>query len=130
MSQPLHLRHLAVIRDIATVSRVPHYVHFTFPNYKIKVEQGDVEWEAVEIVKPGKAKGNERVTAVAELDEFGFPDLDKTKFVSKQHCATLEQCVEADKRSLFSLKGQDPMVVKSVDGTLGRVAFYKKQVVY
>ena len=130
MSQPLHLRHLAVIRDVATVSRVPHYVHFTFPNYKIKVERGDVEWEAVESVKPGKAEGNERVTAVAELDDYGFPILDKNKFSGKQRCATLAQCVEADKRTLFSLKGQDPMVISHPDGTLGRASNQNRQGIY
>ena len=80
-----------------------------------------MEWEAVETVKPDKAKGGERLTAMADLDEFGFPVLNDQKFTGRQRCATLAQCVEADKRTLIFLKGQDPVVVNRPDGTFGRI---------
>ena len=120
LSQPLHLRHLAVLRDVASVTRVPYYVHFTFPNYKRKVEDGDAVWEAVESIKSGKANSHQDRNTMANLDKFGFPILDMSKFAGKKRSSTLAQCVETERREPFRLKGQDPMVVTLSNGKLGK----------
>ena len=122
LSQPLHLRHLAILRDISSTSKVANYVHYTYPNFKSKVEKGgDVTWEAVMTIKLGKANDVPNMNAVADLDEFGFPILDATKFVGKKRYATLAQCVEAAYRVPFRLKGQDPMVIDLPNGKQGKV---------
>ena len=99
ISQPLHLRHLAIIRDTALVGKSPHYVHYTYENFKSLVDKGAASWDAVATNSYG-AKNNGKLTiplpgAEADLDEYGFPRLSPHDFQGAEDGATLAECVHA-----------------------------------
>lgn len=71
VSQPLHLRHMAIVRDSELRGTINCYVHYTFPNFGAVVQQGDAVWEAVE-VRDRRGKKGPPPDAVPELDEYGF----------------------------------------------------------
>lgn len=98
-SQPLHLRHLAIIRDTALVGKAPHYIHYTYENFKSLVDKGMASWDAV-ATNSYAAKNKARKTipppeAQADLDEYGFPKLSFQVFQGAENGATLGECVQA-----------------------------------
>lgn len=97
MSQPLHLRHLAIIRDAALTAGIPHYVHYSFENFKKLVEEGKASWESVmTVTKDHKDfKTTAAIEAEPELDENGFPKLASTLFQGRYNDASLVECVKA-----------------------------------
>ncbi|EED12822.1 TFIIIC transcription initiation factor complex subunits Tfc3, putative [Talaromyces stipitatus ATCC 10500] len=47
LSQPLHLRSSAIVRDTALNGTVTHYVHYSYSNFKQLVDTGCADWDAV-----------------------------------------------------------------------------------
>ncbi|KAL9004409.1 MAG: hypothetical protein Q9188_002767 [Gyalolechia gomerana] len=96
MSQPLHLRHLAVIRDAALTAGIPHYVHYSFENFKRLVDEGKASWDSVmTVTKDHKDfKTIAAIEAEPELDENGFPKLSSTFFQGRYNDAGLVECVK------------------------------------
>lgn len=122
VSQPTHLRHLAIIRDTAMVKKKTHYIHYTYDNFQKLVENGDATWEAVSI--PGNDNQNRQQPAFAmdlnaDLDEYGFPDIPSTLFQGRHNDATLSQCVNAVVVAKASVSKKDPVVKELSDGTYG-----------
>ncbi|MCJ1311188.1 hypothetical protein MMC25_004859 [Agyrium rufum] len=110
-SQPAHLRHLSLLKDFAYNHRVPHYVHYTYETFERRVNAGQASWEAVETLKPSKGSKSKNEASrftPADLDEYGFPKLDKKDFVGSENSASLAECLKA---SAFA-----PSRVKYVQG--------------
>lgn len=122
-SQPLHLRHLAILRDTALANRASHYIHFTHDNYKKMVENGDASWEAVVAMTKNfeEIKGSAAaMDAVPELDEYGFPRLQNSLFQGRENDATLSECICAlDAAPIYTHR--DPIVKKLPDGTYSMI---------
>lgn len=71
-SQPLHLRHLAIVRDTAVHGKLAHFQFKTYDNFQKSVDSGDASWEAVLV--SAKAKGKKKAAEMRpRLDEWGFP---------------------------------------------------------
>ncbi len=112
ISQPIHLRHLAIVRDIELTRRTSHYVYFTYDNFTKLVDSGNASWEAVVTIAD-----NDKL-AQPNLDEFGFPSLDTTLFQDRENFATLAECNSALK--IVPLRHiRDWIVKKGQDGTWG-----------
>ncbi|KAL1965751.1 hypothetical protein VTN77DRAFT_5251 [Rasamsonia byssochlamydoides] len=114
VSQPPHLRHLALVRDTALSKTVTHYVHYSAKNFKKLVDSGAASWEAVEFV-PKDAK-SEKITVppvdvVPELDERGLHPIDPSADFVKKGDATLRECVAAAKPADYILSSSDPVAV-------------------
>ena len=126
ISQPLHLRHLAVIRDTALVGKTPHYVHYTYGNFKSLVDKGIRSWEAVaETTYNGRKKAKGAVPspeAKADLDEFGFPRISAAAFQGAQNDATLGDCVDVVKTQSLSLGGGGRKGRPSIPKTKSRIS--------
>ncbi|MCJ1465758.1 RNA polymerase III transcription initiation factor complex subunit [Pseudocyphellaria aurata] len=121
ISQPLHLRHLALLRDTALTHRTSHYVHYTYENFQRMVERGDASWEAVATIAKGdkRAKGSTvTVDAEPKLDEYGFPILQTTLFQGRENDATLSQCCRALNLVPIPIK-RDLVAKRQSDGTYG-----------
>ena len=121
-SQPLHLRHLAIVRDIAMINRNTHYVHYTFENFQKLVDRGEATWDAVETEnKPKKQTQTSKgpSNAEAELDCYGFPRLPSSLFHGARNDSTLAQCIQAVTVAPVRLKKHDPVVHKSSNGDDG-----------
>ncbi|KAI4201588.1 MAG: hypothetical protein LQ348_001630 [Seirophora lacunosa] len=118
MSQPLHLRHLCIIRDAALTNRVPHYVHYSFENFQKLVDDGKASWDSVmTITKEHKDfKNIAAIEAKPELDDNGFPQLSSSLFYGPNYHATLVDCSRGIDISPLPRSTIDPKVVKSKDG--------------
>ena len=128
VSQPPHLRHLAIVRDTTITGIIPHYIHYSHSNFKAKVDRGEASWEAVETMKyDRKTEEGARLAAdaVPELDEYGFPKLDMRLFEGRDNDATLRQCVRAARIEPFPLTSNDPMTIQRQDGTYGKQSVYE-----
>ncbi|KAJ5611025.1 hypothetical protein N7510_007744 [Penicillium lagena] len=120
LSQPLHLRHLAIVRDTAMLHTTVLYVHYTSTNFRALVETGQALWEAVEY--PAKKAKTLRakippVDAVPELDHYGFPQTGPPKGLLKKGNATLFECIAAAKPSNYLRSSSDPTAVRLQDGS-------------
>lgn len=69
ISQPPHLRHLAVIRDTYINGSITHYTFRTIENYQKAVEQGQASW----IYYLTDPELLDTLRKPANLDEWGFP---------------------------------------------------------
>lgn len=130
VSQPTHLRHLAIIRDTAMAKTKTHYVHYTYDNFKKLVEKGEATWEAVSIL--GSDDKNRQQPALAvelkdDLDEYGFPKIPTTLFQGRHNDATLSQCVNAIVVVKPTITKNDPVVRELSDGTYGKNHFLTVQ---
>jgi hypothetical protein len=122
VSQPPHLRHLAIIRDTATNKTVSHYVHYSYESFRVLVDSGKASWEAVETISENRKKGkNSFLAANAEpdLDEYGFPKLHATLFQGHHNNATPSECALAVKAKALHLTSLDLIPKKLDDGTYG-----------
>jgi hypothetical protein len=96
-SQPLHLRHLAIIRDTTVAGKTVQYVHYTYDTYKSLVASGKATWETVEVLKVeenGDNGCNLAIDAMPAVDEYGFPILDDSSFEGPDNTASLKDCVD------------------------------------
>lgn len=126
ISQPLHLRHLAVVRDIAMVAKTSFYVHFSYDNFKKLANSGEASWEAVMILGENKKKEKNRLSFLDEksdMDEHGFPKLQSSLFQGRYNDATLAQCVQALNAKPFVLHRSDLVAYELDDGTYSKYKF-------
>jgi hypothetical protein len=124
LSQPLELRHLAIVRDTAISKTIAHYVHYSYESFEKLVNSGQSSWDAVEIVrKDSKAKKVKIEIAPIgiepELDEFGFAGVQTSCFLGGAGNATIVESVLAAKLEPFYIGRLDPVAVKLEDGTYG-----------
>ena len=122
ISQPLHLRHLAILRDTTISGKMAHYIHYTYPTFKSMVDAGEASWEAVETIKAERKKGEGTIVAIdalPDLDEYGFPRLDVTQLQGLNNDASLVEIVRAAKIPPFKVTNRDPRVLKMKAGTYG-----------
>lgn len=123
VSQPLHLRHLSIVRDTVLKGKTQIYVYYTYENFKSLVEGGTGFWEAVETV-PSKVTIGKNVAAALnatpDVDEYGFPRLDENQFQGQENDATLEECVSALNIDPLHISVNDPVLRKLADGTYGK----------
>ena len=122
ISQPLHLRHLAILRDTTISGKMAHYIHYTYPTFKSMVDAGEASWEAVVTIKADKGKEEGAIgaiDAVPDLDEYGFLRLDVNKFHGLNNDASLVEIVAAAGIPPFKTTYRDPRVFKLKDGTYG-----------
>lgn len=123
-SQPLHLRHLAILRDTALNKTVYYYIHYSFDHFSSLVSNGHASWDAV----TGGPRSGKRVlnappaNAKATLDKYGFP-VDVSQLLLRKGNATLRECLEASKPSKWNLTFNDPIAISLLDGTYSRLSF-------
>lgn len=122
ISQPLYLRHLAVVRDTLLRGKSHLHVHYTYEHFKNLVEGGTGFWEAVKTVPDELKIGNNTsasLDAEPVIDEYGFPKLDEDQFLGPYNDATLAECVSALNAGDYRPIREDPCLKKQSDGTFG-----------
>ncbi|KAL9587530.1 MAG: hypothetical protein Q9203_003482, partial [Teloschistes exilis] len=121
ISQPLHLRHLSIVRDTALTNTTPHYVHYSFGNFKKLVDEGKAQWEPVmTITKDHKHyKTAAAIDAEPDLDVNGFPKLPDTLFQGRHNDASLDDCIKGMDAAPLPLSILNPQVKKFKDGSWG-----------
>lgn len=99
LSQPLHLRHLAIVRDSVQQGKTSVYIYYTFENYQKLVDAGQKTWEAVMMLQDNKkqSKGIGIAPGDPQLDEYGLPKLDSSQFQGLRNNASLIECVSVTK---------------------------------
>ncbi|KAJ5537083.1 hypothetical protein N7513_010269 [Penicillium frequentans] len=120
ISQPPHLRHLALVRDSDVHKTIIHYVHYSARNFATKVIEGTAFWEAVQFpVKNHKSLKTElpRVDAPAELDQYGLPHNNIPVGMMKNGNVSLFEGLASCKPADYSLTRKDPMSVLQADGS-------------
>lgn len=99
-----------MIRDTALIGKTPHYIHYSYPNFKSLVDHGLASWEAVAATSYGGKKKNGVVipppNAQADLDDYGFPKLLIGAFQGAENEATLADCAHAIKPLPLPLGGR------------------------
>ena len=90
ISQPYHLRHLAIIRDAAQAGTASYYVHYTYPAFTDKVRKETVDWTAVQTLREPPAH--------IQLNASGFPVLHSSQFHGTLNNATLRGSLAIDVR--------------------------------
>ncbi|EUC31021.1 hypothetical protein COCCADRAFT_102384 [Bipolaris zeicola 26-R-13] len=90
-TQPLHLRHLAVIRDqgVTDEKKFLHYVYRTYANFEKAVELQYAHWEGVASFGPDEVFDPTSNGAV--LDAWGFPAIKPSNLVRGSGAATLSE---------------------------------------
>lgn len=123
LSQPLHLRHLAIIRDSRMAGKNGYFVHYTYDHFQFLVDNDKASWEAVQTIKDeGKPRQPSKLSvgAVHDVDEHGFPKLNHSLFVGGHGNATLKACLQAVKIRKFTVTSNDPHAVRSHDNTYSK----------
>ncbi|MCJ1391605.1 hypothetical protein MMC18_004469 [Xylographa bjoerkii] len=119
LSQPLHLRYLAILRDTTLTGKTQHYVYYSYDVFKSLVDAGNASWEAVETIKtdnPEDQGSNAASNATPDVDDYGFPKLDKARFQGRDNDATLAESIAAAKITKFRVTAFDASVSKLQDG--------------
>ena len=122
VSQPLHLRHLSIVRDTVLKGKTHIYIYYTYENFKKLVEGGTGFWEAVKTVASEVTRGKNVAAALdaePDVDEYGFPRLEENQFQGRQNDATLEECALALKVDPLHISATDPVLSKQADGNYG-----------
>ncbi|KGO74859.1 B-block binding subunit of TFIIIC [Penicillium italicum] len=119
VAQPLHLRHYAIVRDMAMKKTIMFYVHYSANNFAKLVEAGQASWEAVEI--PAKKAKSLKIVAppfgvLPQLDEYGFLKKEFPKNMLKDPNATLLDGIMAVNPPNYLLSTSDPFVVELPNG--------------
>lgn len=125
VSQPLHVRHLALIRDTEMTRSVHHFVHFSFGNFKQKVEQGKALWEAVIIAATGAKNKSKPASAPdpnrqADVDQYGFPRTRPRYSQYKNGNASFLDCLRISDPEQYFLSIYDPIIRTLPDGEFGK----------
>ncbi|KAL2837854.1 hypothetical protein BJY01DRAFT_39935 [Aspergillus pseudoustus] len=120
LSQPLHLRHLAIVRDTTINRTITHYIHYSARNFSRLVEAGESSWEAVEFVPRNTKSGAinaPSVDANPQLDVYGLPlDLSKSDLLNNGDCSLME-CMLVARPPNYLMSSSDPRAVELEDGT-------------
>ena len=91
MSQPPHLRHLAIIRDTNIQGTNFHFLFRTFDNFQRAVDAGKASWDYV-------LDKEEKIVAAnqsPDLDEWGFPHIADEQLVDGKGIASITECVNS-----------------------------------
>ncbi|KAL8708455.1 MAG: hypothetical protein Q9220_006679, partial [cf. Caloplaca sp. 1 TL-2023] len=124
VSQPLHLRHLAIVRDATLTNGIPHYIHYTFQNFQKLVDEDKASWDSImTITKDHKQyRSVAAIDAEPDLDQNGFPQLADTLFQGRHNDASLTDCAHGTHVKLPSHSNFDPEAVPLEDGswTIGK----------
>ncbi|KAJ5648162.1 hypothetical protein N7490_004534 [Penicillium lividum] len=119
ISQPPHLRHLAIVRDSDVHKTIIYYVHYSARNFAKKVMEGTAFWEAVEF--PAKKKKSKTelppVHAPAHLDQYGLPHNNMPAGMMKKGNISLFEGLATCKPMDYSLTRKDPMGLLRPDGS-------------
>lgn len=123
LSQSLHLRHLAIVRDTALEKTITHYIHYSTANFQKLVDAGEASWEAVEFV-PRNTKAEKisvpPIDAVPDLDENGLPKAVPTKELVKNGNASLLAGILTVNPADYNCTGNDPMPLRLKDNSYGK----------
>lgn len=133
ISQPLHLRHLSIVRDTVLKGKTQIYIYYTYENFKKLVDGGTGFWEAVKTVASEVTIGKNIAAALdakPDVDEYGFPRLEGTQFQGRQNDATLEECVSALKVDPLHISATDPVLRKQADGSYGKQHSHRSRSVF
>ncbi|QMW43777.1 hypothetical protein G4B11_007147 [Aspergillus flavus] len=120
LSQPLHLRHMAIVRDTVLNRTITQYNHFTATNFAKLVEAGESAWEAVEFTPKNPKVDKIRappVDAQPELDEYGLPVAVPAKELVKNGDVSLLECIVAVDPSSYNATNTDAAAIRLKDGT-------------
>ncbi|KAF3483290.1 uncharacterized protein GIQ15_02614 [Arthroderma uncinatum] len=125
-SQPLHLRHLALVRDTALHKTVYYYIHYSFGNFASLVNGGHASWDAVAAGPRGGKRTAKPppIDAKPILDQYGFLD-EMPQNLLRKGDANLRECLEVAKPAKWNLTYNDPVAVELLDGTY-TVDFFRK----
>ncbi|MCJ1431350.1 hypothetical protein MMC27_000701 [Xylographa pallens] len=133
LSQPLHLRYLALLRDISFRGKTQHYVYYEYDAFKSLVDAGKAAWEAVETVRvdnPENQGPNAALDAIPDVDHYGFPKLDKARFQGRDNNATLAGSLAAAKIAAFRVTALDASITTLKDDRYtvnrGSIRVYRK----
>ncbi|KAL2829207.1 hypothetical protein BDW59DRAFT_178551 [Aspergillus cavernicola] len=120
LSQPPHLRHLAIVRDTALQRTITHYVHYSARNFSKLVDAGESSWEAVEFHPKNPKSDNSGVPPVdakPHLDSHGLPlDVPVRNLLNNGDSSLLE-CMLVGRPRDYNCSSSDPRAIKSEDGT-------------
>lgn len=123
LSQPPHMRHLAIVRDTALIQRTTHYVHYSARNFQRLVDAGEASWEAVEYIPKGDKSDPlhvPAVDAVPQLDPYGLPLIAPTSKLLKNGNATLLECTIVGRPEDYIHSNSDIRATQLKDGTYGK----------
>lgn len=124
MSQPLHLRHLSIIRDTVLKGKGSIFNYYTYESFEKLVEKGIGFWEAVVTVPDDLTAGSNfaaSLDAVQQLDNFGFPVIESNLFGGSDNNATLQECASALNADTFRYSGNGPGLQRKAHGTYGNI---------
>ncbi|CEL08858.1 hypothetical protein ASPCAL12003 [Aspergillus calidoustus] len=120
VSQPPHLRHLAIVRDTTINRTITHYIHYSSRNFSKLVDAGESSWEAVEFVARNAKTSTIAVPPIDEqpkLDAYGLPlDLPKSDLLNSGDCSLMD-CVLVARPQNYLMSSSDPRAVELEDGT-------------
>ncbi|KAI9842533.1 MAG: hypothetical protein M1838_003090 [Thelocarpon superellum] len=125
VSQPPHLRHLALIKDVAQVARTPHYQYYTYDNFQKLVDAGRATWEGIGTAsKQATKKAKVKPIRAAPVDDgrrdaYGFPLIPASRFVGSGGTATLRESVLAAAVEPAYISGRDFILVHHGGGSVG-----------
>ncbi|KAK7192050.1 hypothetical protein DPSP01_003916 [Paraphaeosphaeria sporulosa] len=96
-SQPMHVRHLALVRDTAmsTDKKRVHYLYRTHQNFQKAVDAGEVTWEALDLDENKKGARPKKPTpaSLSSVDSWGFRELNEADFHDSTGTSSLaESC--------------------------------------
>ncbi|KAI9681052.1 MAG: hypothetical protein M1822_007126 [Bathelium mastoideum] len=121
ITQPPHLRHLAIIRDTVQMAKSSQYIYRTFHNFQKAVDAGQAEWEAVippEVSTSKKGAEKDMSSTAPDVDELGFSTIPEKQFASSSGVSTLSECERQAKIPKQGLFHTDPVLKVSEDGAV------------
>lgn len=128
LSQPPHLRHLAIVRDVAVRRTTTYYVQYSAQNFARLVDSGLTQWEAVEFA-PRDAKSAKLsvppVIATPKLDEYGLPYPVSAKSLPRGGEASLFECMQASGPSHVPITSSDLTATRYEDGSYGECSLHR-----
>ncbi|KEQ74812.1 hypothetical protein M436DRAFT_42522 [Aureobasidium namibiae CBS 147.97] len=108
VSQPLHLRHLAIVRDTSQMHRISHYVFRSYHNFQKMVANGDANWHAIDVQEA-------EIQRKPDLDDWGFPKVKPSTMVGHDGSHNLAACKSVLVKS--KAKPKRPLWEKKALGT-------------
>ena len=129
VSQPLHLRHLGIVRDTILRDRSPAFIQYTVPSFKALVDTGKASWEAIVTIAPDVKVGKQVSAAVddtAKVDAFGFPELENADFQGPNNDSSLAESARCASKVGMVLKSK-PSSLPRIDDDASKEASTSKQ---
>ncbi|KAL9111022.1 MAG: hypothetical protein Q9227_004455 [Pyrenula ochraceoflavens] len=113
-TQPAHIKHLALLRDVDMEGKVISYIHYSFSAFRKLVEEKRTLWEAVLPREKNQKAMISRLdgpTAMVAKENFGFPKIPTPPHLHKQGDTTLGQATKAAAPQPRYLLAGDPYIV-------------------